>query len=339
MQFPRWGNNCSEGASFTKFIHHVLFGQDEVRIKARLNELVCGYEKSAGSFGLQKLNFSSEQDPRELGRFLQSPSLFEEKKLFIVYNAFAIKESQSPPLLRILNAHNLSERTDTIGVFIFSGEKEAGIKKNPELWNFLNQRSNSVEGFPSLYGPALAKWVERELGICNLKISGSALKKLLFYTGSSIGKIHQEIGKLVCYKKRGTIDENDVELLITKYENVSAFAVADNLGNKQKLRAIESFYKYLSGGDDLNGLFGALIYQFRNLLLIKSMVNDKITYAEISKKLKLHPYVMRKSFEMAKKFESGDLEKIYEKLAGGEKSVKSGENAISEVIFDLILTT
>ena len=211
-------------------------------------------------------------------------------------------------------------------------------KKNPELWNFLNQKSNKVEEITVLSSQGMIRWVEELIKNHGLKISGPALRKLIFYTGSNPQNIAQEIDKLICYRRSGTISDDDVELLVTKYENINSFAIVDAICNRQKAKAIELLHRYLLKGEDPQLLFGALIYQFRNIILIRSMIDDRIQFAEFSKKLNLHPFVLRKSYDMAKKFDSKDLENSFNKLTEIEKDTKSGINDINSGIFDFILT-
>ena len=188
-----------------------------------------------------------------------------------------------------------------------------------------------------LKGQALAKWSENKVNSSGLRINNLAIKKLLLYVGEDNYRTAQELEKLICYKKTGTIEENDVENLVTKTDTMSTFDIVDALGYGQKARALELLHHYFSKGEDPNSLFGALIYQFRNLLVIREMIDSRIIFTDISRKLSIHPYVIKKSYDMAKRFELSELKNTYNKLAEIDINFKNGRYNIEEGIFDFVL--
>jgi DNA polymerase-3 subunit delta len=66
-------------------------------------------------------------------------------------------------------------------------------------------------------------------------------------------------------------------------------------------------------------------FQFRNLLIIKDLMEKNIPYYSISKITKMHPFVVRKTYEQANKFTSRELKKIYQKIFQVDLSIKTGK--------------
>lgn len=318
---------------------HFIYGQDEARIKDRIKELIADYEKKYESLGVQKAvwDVSEGWDAGELNNFLRSPSLFNESKLFFIKGAFSFK---APGLLTVLKDGELADKKNILGLVVSSYGKDECLKKDKDLWAFLNLKQNLVEEISPLQNQSLSKWAQTKINSRNLKIDNPAVKKLIFYCGNDSQRISQELDKLVCYKagKADTITEDDVEKLVAKHENVGSFSITDAISSRQKGKAIHLLYKYSTSGQDFNSLFGALVYQFRNLVMVRDLMDKKATYSEAAKKLNLHPFVFRKSYDMASHFNAQELKSIYGKLSETEVGVKFGKCDIGDAIFDFILT-
>lgn len=318
---------------------HFIYGQDGARIKDRIKELVADFEKKHEDLGVQKAvwDVSEGWDAGELNNFLRSPSLFNESKLLLIKGAFLFK---APGLLTALKDGELADRKNILGLVVSSYGKDECLKKDKDLWSFLNRKPNIIEEVPLLQNYSLNNWAQAKINGCNLKINSSTVKKLIFYCGNDSQRISQELDKLVCYKagKADMITENDIEKLVARHENINSFSITDAISGRQKGRAVYLLHKYSISGEDLNGLFGALVYQFRNLVMIRDLMDKKATYSEASKKLNLHPFVFRKSYDMASHFSAQELKVIYDKLSEAEISVKFGKHDIGGAIFDFILT-
>lgn len=318
---------------------HFIYGQDEARIKERINKLVSDYEEKHGASGVQKAvwDISGDWDPKELNNFLRSPSLFNENKTFVIKGAFS---SKAQDLLSVLKNGELPDRKDILGLIVASCAKDECLKKDKDLWFFLNKKPNVVEEIYPLQGQSLSKWVQSKINGHNLKISNPAVKKLIFYCGNDSWRISQELDKLICYKagKTDVVTEDDIEKLVAKHENIGSFSIVDAISSRQKNKAIYLLHKYSAGGGDPSSLFGALVYQFRNLIMIRDLMDKKVTYSETAKKLNLHPFVFRKSYDMASHFSAQELKSIYGKLSEAEVSVKFGRYDISDAIFDFIFS-
>ena len=66
------------------------------------------------------------------------------------------------------------------------------------------------------------------------------------------------------------------------------------------------------------------VYQFHNLLMIKDLIERGVSYSDLASKTKLHPFVVKKSFQQIKNFSLKELKKIYGRLAESDLAVKTG---------------
>ena len=79
-----------------------------------------------------------------------------------------------------------------------------------------------------------------------------------------------------------------------------------------------------------------LVYQFRNLLLVKSEIERGVQFQALAQTIKLHPFVLRKSFEQGRGFTLMALKRIYERLLELDVATKSGR-IDAQVALDLVV--
>ena len=94
---------------------------------------------------------------------------------------------------------------------------------------------------------------------------------------------------------------------------------------------------HLEKGDNPLYLFSMINYQFRNLLVVKDLIERNRPYYTISKTSNLHPFVVRKSYEQAGKFSFPELKKIYRKIFQVDLAIKTGK-INPETGLDLLLS-
>ncbi len=97
--------------------------------------------------------------------------------------------------------------------------------------------------------------------------------------------------------------------------------MVDALGSKDKKKAINLFKKHLEKGEDLHYLLSMFVYQFRNLIKVRS-----------GGKLDLHPFVIKKTQYQARNFSVDELKKIYHELLMIDFNTKMGKRDIKTAL-------
>jgi len=136
--------------------------------------------------------------------------------------------------------------------------------------------------------------------------------------------MNNEILKLVNYKNRKTINKEDIEFLIKSKIETDIFKTIDALAEKNKKQALNLLHKHLEKGDSPLYLISMINYQFRNLLIIKDLIEKAKPYNVISKTSGLHPFVVKKSYSQSQKFSFQELKKIYQKIFQIDFQIKTG---------------
>lgn len=315
-----------------------LYGPDTYRSRQKLNEIIERYKKIHKSglnlkvFDLKEKNFQDFKDE------VKSVSMFDEKKLVILKNVISNKSFQEDFLK---NAKYFTKSSD---IFVFYEEE---IPENNQFFKFLKKKGRFQE-FKLLEGERLKNWVKKEFekyrapyqnkfGTRQAKIEPEALELLISYVGNNLWQLSNEIKKLVSYKKNQKIVKKDVEILVKPKIETDIFKTIDAIASKNKKRALELLHKHLEKGDSPLYLLSMINFQFRNLLIIRDLIEKKKSPYNFSKITNLHPFIIRKSYSQAQKFGLSELKKIYQKIFEVDIDIKTGK-VDPQTALDLLIT-
>jgi len=323
-----------------------LYGPDTYRSGQKLKEIVESHRKIHKSgLNLKYLDIKEEKY-EDFERHLQINSMFQEKKLIILKNAFSdqdFKEKFSK------NAKKIKELKDIILFY-----EEDDFPKNNSFLNLLKKQARCQE-FRQLAGLKLKNWIKKEFdnyevhpvkppisrGIPpkaelfnRVKIEPKALELLMNYVGNDLWRLSNEINKLVNYTRHiplttisnvCLVGEKEIKLLVKAKIETDIFKTIDAIALKNKKLALSLIHKHLEKGDSPLYLFSMISFQFRNLLAVKSSIPGRQSFYTLPKIPGIHPYVLRKSFFQAKKFRLDELKKIYQKLFEVDLNIKTGK--------------
>jgi len=305
-----------------------LYGPDTYRSRQKLNEIIEHYKKIHKSglnlryFEAGNLNFQDFKNE------VETISMFREKKLVVLKDIFSNKDFQEEFLKqgeKFVNSANI--------ILIY--EKKEIDKKNSFL-KFLKKNSESQE-FELLEGQRLKNWVKKEFEKYQAQIDLKVIDELINFVGSNLWQMESEIKKLVNYKNGQKIKREDVELLVRPKIETDIFKTIDAISEKKKSRALFLFHQHLEKGDAPLYLLVMINFQFRNLLEIKDLIEKNLPYYKIINKSKLHPFLVKKSYQQAQRFTLQQLKKIYQKIFETDLNIKTGKME-PETAIDLLIT-
>jgi len=305
-----------------------LYGPDTYRSRRKLNEII-EYHKKTHKSGLnlkffegKELNFQDFKDE------LQQASMFKEKKLMVLTNVFLNLPFKEEFLKK---GKNFVDSEDII-LFYETGT----IPERDSLFNFLIKHAKSQE-FKPLEDQKLKNWAKKEFESYQANINSAALDQLINYIGNDLWHLSNEIKKLVSYKKGQKIEVKDVELLVRPKIESDIFTTIDAMAERNKKIALSLVHKHLEKGDSPLYLLSMINFQFRNLLMIKDLIQKHHSLYLLSKMTNLHPYIIKKSYSQAQKFTTEELKKIYQKIFQVDLAIKTGK-VDPETGLDLLIT-
>ena len=324
---------------------YFFYGADSYRIRQKVNKVVEGYQaKHKSGFNFGRFDLAKEESLAGFKNFIDSYSMFAEKKLALVSNLFGAGDSLQEEFLEYLSKSDILKTQESFLVVeqaMEMSEEKRGKEKYvlwgaKELFKKLTAKPVEFEEFDVLTGVKLENWIKKEVQDNGGQMDNAAVKKLALAVGADLWQMGSEINKLISFRGDKMIFEADVdEMVKAKIEN-DIFKTIDALAARNKAAAFKLLHQHLAQGESEIYLLSMLAYQFRNLLLVKSELERGAQFQNLGKKLSLHPYVLRKSFEQSRGFSLPALKKIYERLLETDLAVKSGQ-AEPRVALDLVV--
>jgi len=309
----------------------LIFGKDTYRGWQKLKEIVGDFEQenniSLSLDSLENDTFTIE----DLKNELRHGSMFEKKKIVVLRNGFSKTNFKEGFMKEI---KGLSGYKDALMVFYEEGE--ASI--NADFLKLL-KKYGDVYKFDFLKDSDLKEWVKKELSLLGARVNPDALALLINSTGGDLWRLSAEIKKLVAYKvSEKNIEKKDVELLVRPNVNAVIFKTIDAIAAGDKKIALDLIYRHLEKGDSPLYLFSMIIFQFRNLLVVKEL--EERSFEEKVKILKpMRPFVVRKSSWLAGRFSLKQLQDIYLKIFKMDLAIKKGkikpETALELLVADI----
>ena len=308
----------------------LIHGKDNFRSSQYLKQLQNDFIKTQDP---QKLNteiFNFEENEispdflKKITTTMLNPSFFGQKKMVILKNFFcqANQEMKNELIKFLAKQKNISDEV------IFYEKKQipqASLKKLIiKIQNFLPLKPYELE-----------KWVREKIQFKGAGIEQQALAQLCFEVGNDLAKMEEEINKLINYNQktepqntnahaRLDISLESVNLLVNHRNEENIFLLTDALASRNKKRALDLLKDQFSLGVHPLYLLKMFAFAFRNLLIVKELLEKKFNLSNIKEKTKLHPFLLQKVIQQAKVFEFEELKKIYLKLIDLDYAIKTG---------------
>ena len=286
-----------------------LHGSDTYRTRKKLREITEKYQNTNKTLAAITSWDCSFVDVSDITQALLAPSLFQEKKLHIIENAFLRKEWEETAL----------EQNDHIIVFFEQGTPD----KRTTLYKYLSKKALAQE-FVLLEGAKLNHWIQKEFSRYGISTQQNVVDKLALEVGNDLWQLSNEIRKLVAFGQ-DAVEKQDVDLLVKQNFQTNVFATIDAIAVKNKKKALDLIFEHSEKNDSPFYILSMLAYQFRTLLAIKD--------AKDPQQLKLHPYVLKKSLQAAKLFSREELERIYKKLFQIDLQTKTGRVDVQTALY------
>jgi len=190
----------------------------------------------------------------------------------------------------------------------------AELKKADLLVEFKKLRDENLPGF-----------VRKEAESSGRSIDPEAAELLVYYTGNNLRELVSQIEKLASFiGDRKKITVTDVREIASDTKIDTVFELANALGSRDLARSHRQLQTLLRDTDAPYMLVGALARHFRQLCLIREMLERKVGRSEISKSLKINPYFLDGMLGQARRFRLDEFEGIFSQMHDIDVGIKSG---------------
>lgn len=264
---------------------YLLYGGDSFRSREKLNELLIFFRSKISNLGVFKIE-EENFNPVELEEMARSQMLFEKK-----YVVVCDKIMENPPAQNFIEK-NIANFSLSPNIFIFLEEE-----LDDKILELFRQNSQKIQEFKLLAGIKLKKWVQEKAPKIPLNVQEEIIKNC----GSDLWCINKEIEKYELSEGQTFAAREG----LTFAKEYNPFAICDAVATKDKSRAWILFQQALLGGVPAEEIFYKIVWQIKNLLLLKKLNDAKI--GNLEKETKLHPYVIKKTLAATWNFSEEEL--------------------------------
>lgn len=296
-----------------KTMHMIIYGKDASRMDLKLEEIKKKYKD------LERKNFDLKEDEQgTVLNALDTRSLFEEKRLFIIKNADFLGKSQKDVDYEV-KAKEWIERLETEDILVFLLAQDQLTKKK-EWQPFFEQAA--LLACKSLDAKNQKAYVLEQIKKISLSIDPEALQWFIAHIGTNSKRILDEIDKLSLYP--GEIHLEEVQKLVSSEPIEDVFKMSDALFEKNGLKLIAYYRNFRAQNMETLQIIALLASQIRFLFQVRVYMDGGYPKEKIIDLTKAHPYRIQLMMKKASRFEADELLHELSQLARLDYQLKTG---------------
>lgn len=257
-------------------------------------------------------------------------------KLVIAYNANRMKNTEGEKIKRYLDSP-----ADTTILVVSENEEEL---KSGSSGKFYPSRTlkNQLKNCGIIIACKLdfretRDWARKQFENLGKEIDGSALNLLIEMVGNELWDLNQEIDKLSLYAgTRRKVGIKDVQAVASSRPQSKIFNLTEKAGTQNVSEAMKILDELLREKTPEVMIVTALNNHFAFLSRLRRLMDQGESSESIAKKLRKHPFYVKKSMSQASRFSESALETIFDLLARADGGLKSGMNSRNVIELTLI---
>ena len=312
---------------------YIFHGEDTHSKKEKLQKLLDRYGDPA-MLELNTTQFSGVVSLASLRQAAETVPFLAPIRIVLVNDLFTSKPGREYIKELLAFLPNVPEMTRLIFL-----ESQTLPQTHPAVALANQPDQGLVLPFPLPEGNMIDRWIQQRVQEKGGEISPEAVRMLTMLVGNDLHILDNELEKLVAYKASAsptTIKPADVDLLSPYVAESNIFDLVDALGNRNEKRASMLYQQKLDEGADPFYLFSMFVRQFRLLIQVRELADDRYAPQLIARELRLPDFVAGKLNIQARGFTMVELEQIYRRLLDIDVAVKNGRADISTVL-DLLV--
>lgn len=297
---------------------YVVYGTEEFLINQEINKIVNKHKIDKININKYNLEFTLIDDVIEDASMI---SLFSDIKAIVVDNAYIltgqIKKNELNHNIDNLIKYINNPNTSTILIFTILSEKLDERKKVVKL---LKDKANIIVYNQTNNINQIVKSMLDDYVIENKDIN-----YLISRVGSNLGILSNEIEKLKMYKFYDkVITHNDIDNCTCKTIELDIFKFIDNIINKNKNEAIETYKELLKRNEEPIKIIIMLSNQIRIMYQAKELSKEGYSESDIAHELDIHPYRVKIALQKGYMYSSELLLSHLEQLSDLDLNIKNG---------------
>jgi DNA polymerase-3 subunit delta len=305
-------------------VYYIFHGEDDFGIEAEVARMI---ERMGDGGDLNTSRFDGTQTPVSeiLGAAMAYPFL-GDKRLVIVRDLLAHigrrGAGEAGKKALDLLVHEIPNLPDWARLVFVERETL------PDTHRIVKLAREDKRGYEKAFMPPAdsTDWIiRRAKEVYGAQIAPSAAAALAAVTPGDLRRADNELLKLVAYADGRMITEADVALLTPYVAEAKLFDMADALAEGRADRAAALLHHLLEQQEDIFGIYGMIVRQFRLMLLAREALDQGKKSAQMADILGTKSdFVVQKTLRQARKFTLAQLESLYRRLRDYDEAMKTG---------------
>jgi len=299
--------------------------------------------------GLNLVRLDAESGKQNIIQEILSAPFLAEKRMVVLENVLVSKnDALQTALLERIEAKTLPE--DVI-LIIWEGIEKPKLKQAKELFDRL-LKEQYTQYFEELTGAKLTGWILAEVKSRGGAIERDAANLLASVVGANMWALSNVIDQCISYVQSASsappssspptggraITPSDVQLFTEEKVDDNIFTLVDAIVSRQTKHVYSMMQEQYRQGNEVGYLFAMITRQFRILLQLRDLYDrgENLQSGSLAKELGLHPFVIKKSLPMVKRYPLAELKQIHAQLLDIDVKTKTGQGDQS-MLLDLFV--
>jgi len=245
-----------------------------------------------------------------------------EKKMVVLENLFISKQKDlQEKLLARVEENNIHESV----VLVFWESTDKFKTKIGKTFFEKLKKGKYAQIFEPLTEGQITKWIIDEVKKREGKINPKASAYLSQNTGHDMWQLNSAIDQLLSYKNFQEINIEDIKLFIPEKVDDNIFNLIDSIIEKQPRKVFTMIQEQYRMGKEPLYIFAMILRQFKIMIQLKDLEERNINPNSIAKDMGLHPFVIKKSIPLVRKYKMSNLKNIYKELLELDTKIKTGQ--------------
>ena len=199
----------------------------------------------------------------------------------------------------------------------------AEMDRRSALYRRLAETAAVVE-LPKLKAFELERWAEERLRQAGLRISPSAVRKLVDLAGADLDTLSQEVDKLALYcAGQKAIPDSAVDTLVRGSRQRSIFELTRAIGKRDRPQALRVLGSLIEAGEHPLMIVTMLARHFRQVLIAREMTQQGRSPGEIASAAQIPGFLRDEFLGQVRALAPGLAERMYLLLADADRRFKS----------------
>lgn len=310
-----------------------LHGQNTYKAGMQLQKMQEKFVQDRDPSGMNVVRVTPDMDDALVKEQILAAPFLAEKRMVVMPKLFGFKDGVLSWFEQEYD--RLSQRDDV--VLVVTAEIKKPKKAQKPLYEKLSAEKFAQQ-FDIPEGRAMQSWVAALAKEFGGQIDTQAATYLAQHSSDDMWRLASRVHQLVMYVDGGVVSKKDVEVFVDAKVEDAVFALMDAMTTGNTRRALQLLQAQLKFGSDSHQLFGMVIRQYRILTDLYSAQQDGLSESAMAKALKLHPFVVKKTLPLLKKYSYEQLQSAQARLLETDRKMKTGAATMDELLPQLVVS-